>query len=171
LSSQSLRRAEFLGRHVRLVKLPNKLFWIGILLYTFSFLLQATWSGPPGSSSMPGFVCAFLSFIGPLIEARDVLFRNLPSSLEPLAILSLLISGWINPVFALTMFLELAEQHERTAAILKIALLLMMPFTAIFFVAFGVFPREGYFLWLVAMLLALFSERFSGIVATKNASA
>ena len=110
------------------------------------------------------------SFVYPLTEVRDALFRNMRSTLEPLPFLSRLVSGWINPVFALTVFLELSEPQERTASILKIVLLVMMPFTVIFFATFhGEYPREGYFLWLVAMLLALFPENLSDVFAKKTA--
>jgi hypothetical protein len=148
------------------VKQPSKLFWIGLLLYAFSFFLLAT------CSRMPGFLCAFFPFVYPRAETTDGLFRNMRRTLEPLPFLSLLISGWIHPVFALTVFLELSEQHERTASILKIVLLVMMPFTVVFFATCnGDDPREGYFLWFASMLLARFSERLSGIVGRKNAGA
>jgi hypothetical protein len=70
------------------------------------------------------------------------------------------------------MFLELSEPHERTASILKIVLLVMMAFTVVFFTSCGGdYPREGYFLWLAAMLLAVFSEQFSSAFVKGNAGA
>ncbi|MGA9570009.1 MAG: hypothetical protein WBS17_07975 [Candidatus Acidiferrales bacterium] len=154
------------------MKQTSKLFWTALLLYAASFFLLSTWSNPPMDGRMPGFLCAFFAFVYPLTEARDVLFRNIRPTLEPLPFLSLLVSGWINPVFALTMFLELSEQHERTASILKTVLLVMMPFTIIFFATFhGEYPREGYFIWLAAMLLALFPRNFSATFARMKTGA
>ena len=112
---------------------------------------------------MPGFLCAFFAFVYPLEEARLVLFNHVPPTLSAIPSLALIVSGWINPVFVVTMLLDLGEQHERTVSILKMVLVVMMLFTVVFFVTYPLsYPREGYFLWLVAMLLALFAESFSG---------
>jgi hypothetical protein len=74
--------------------------------------------------------------------------------------LSLLIAGWINPVFLVTAFFVLAEAHQRLVALLKVAVVVMIPFTWLFFATFrAVYPREGHFLWVFGMLLALFSDR------------
>jgi hypothetical protein len=147
------------------VKQPNKLFWTSLLLYAFSFCLLATWSEPPMDGRMPGFFCAIYAFVWPLHEIKEALLHNVPYALQPLPLVSLFISGCINPIFVAMIGLNLVEYPARTTSILKIALILMMPFTIVFFATFrGVYPREGYFLWVIAMLLALFSEQLSDIV-------
>jgi hypothetical protein len=108
---------------------------------------------------MPGFLCAFFAFLGPLDEAKLALFHNVPLSLHPVPYFSLLVAGWINPVFLTAAFLMLAETHQRLVVVLKVAVLLMIPFTWLFFASFGdSYPREGYFLWVFGMLLVLFSK-------------
>ena len=121
---------------------------------------------------MPGFLCAFFAFAYPLDEARLVLLHNVPPTLSAIPFVSLLVSGWINPVFVVTVFLDLSEQYKRTVSILKVVLVVMMLFTAVFFVTFPLnHPREGYFLWLVAMFLALFADSFSGSTTSHQAGA
>jgi hypothetical protein len=147
------------------MKQPSKFFWTSILLYIASFFLLATGSSPPGDGRMPGFLCAFFAFVVPLDEARLALLHKVPVALTAAQFLSLSVSGWINPVFVVTIFLILSEQRQRTVTVLKAVLLVMMLFTALFFLTFRLFyPREGYFLWLVAIFLALFAESFSGPV-------
>jgi hypothetical protein len=161
------------------VKLAPKLLWIGLLLYVVSFFLMATGAPSPVDGQtpdgrMPGFLCAFFAFIYPLEEARLALFDHVPPTLGAISFISLLVSGWINPVFVVTVFLDLSEQYERRVSILKIVLVVMMLFTAVFFMTFPVLflhPREGYFLWLVAMFLALFADSFSGSATRYRARA
>jgi len=138
-----------------------KLFWIGLLIYVASFFLFAT-GGSVGDGRMPGFLCAFFAFVLPPDLAKKALFDNVPIStvIGPVPYFSLLIAGWINPVFLITAFLFLAGIHRRLADILKVAVVLMIPFTWLFFATDRMFhPREGHFFWVVGMLLVLFSDR------------
>jgi hypothetical protein len=73
------------------------------------------------------------------------------------------VAAWINPVFLITAFLVLAETHQRLVVILKVAVILMIPFTWLFFATFRLlYPREGHFAWVLGMLLVLFSDRLAG---------
>jgi hypothetical protein len=146
------------------VLLPRnlKIFWSGLFVYFFSFLLLATRSSPPGDGRMPGFLCAFFAFVEPLNEAKLALFHNVPFSLHPVPYFSLLIAGWINPVFLVTAFLMLTDTHQRLVVILRVAVILMIPFSWLFFATFQLsYPREGHFVWVISMLLVLFSERLA----------
>lgn len=139
-----------------------KLFWVGLLFYGISFVLLATGGDSAGNGRVPGLLCAIYAFFLPLVEARDKIFHNVPIVLTPASYISLLISGWINPVFGITAFLILTETHRKLTAVLKVSILLMVPFTVVFFIDTPIFhPREGYFLWLIGMILALFSERLA----------
>ena len=139
-----------------------RLFYSGLLLYAASFFLLATGSFPPGDGRMLGFLCAFYAFALPIELGTKALFHNVPMPIDPVAYLSLLIAGWINPVFVVTAFLSLTQTHQRLVAVLKAAVVLMILFTLLFFATFKMFyPREGYFAWLVGMLLALFSGRIA----------
>jgi hypothetical protein len=72
-----------------------------------------------------------------------------------------LITGWINPAFLVTVALASFSRHRRLIAVLRIVVLLMVPFSWIEFHYQSVYPREGYFLWTVGMLLVLFSRELS----------
>jgi hypothetical protein len=116
----------------------------------------------PGTQPFFGFYCASFSFCYPWVEARDVLFHNVPPVFGPLAYISLLVSGWINPLFFFVAFLDLAEIHQRLASIFRKVILGMIPFAWFFaFYEIRTFPREGHFLWIIGMLLALYPRQFS----------
>jgi hypothetical protein len=158
--------ASFLPRHL-------KFFWIGLLIYAASFVLIATGPslGRDGfDGRLPGAFCAFYAFWLPLDFARDALFNNVPMDMGPVPYLSLLLSGWVNPVFLVAAFLQLTEKHPRLCRILKIAVVTMIPFTWVFFATFPMFyPREGHVLWVTGMLVALFSERLAKLQNLRTA--
>ncbi|GEM_PF-2483679 len=70
---------------------------------------------------------------------------------------SLEISGLINLVFWAAAVLILRGTHHRLVRALRIAILLMIPFSWIVFYVEQLNPREGYFLWIAGMMLILFS--------------
>lgn len=111
---------------------------------------------------MLGFLCAFYAFALPLELGTKALFHNVPMPIDAIPYLSLLIAGWINPVFVAAAFLSLTRIHKKLVAVLKSAVLIMILFTLLFFATFKMFyPREGYFIWLAGMLLVLFSDRIA----------
>ena len=75
--------------------------------------------------------------------------------------LSVLISGWINPVFLITAILVFVGRLQRLIAVLRIVVVLMTPFCWAVFHYEGVYPREGHFVWIVAMLLVLLSRELT----------
>ncbi len=130
-----------------------KLFWIGLLIYVFSFFLVAVAGQRVLSGPARGYHCASYAFLLPLQAPRgESLTHNL------LEFISLLISGWINPVFLIAVALFLNGRHKRSFTILRVIIFLMIPFCWIVFFYEGLYPREGYFLWIMAMLLVLFSD-------------
>lgn len=132
------------------VKGKRIVFWTGLLLYVASFFLIAVVAG---SSTVPGIYCANIALRGPWTIGNAMLRSN------PLEFSSLLISGWINPLFLITIILMSREQFPQPIAILKIIILLMIPFCWIVFCYEELYPREGHFLWVIGMLLVLFSGR------------
>lgn len=135
-----------------------KIFWTGVLLYVVSFFLFAAALTGPGSP-FPGFLCAYVAFFGPLQSGHPL--SAPPFQGNQLAFISLVVSGWINPVFITTVALDLSEQYPKRVAVLKIVVLAMIPFCWVFFLSFHVYPREGYFVWILGILAALFSNRLS----------
>lgn len=104
-----------------------KLFWTGLLIYAISFVLFAT-GGSVGDGRMLGLMCAFFAFVLPVNAARLALFHNVPLPIPPVPYVSLIIAGWINPIFLVTAFLIMAGVHQRLVAILKVAVVSMLPF-------------------------------------------
>ena len=124
---------------------PPRIFWAGFIVYLFSFFFISVGGIIDGRTSpFVGGFCAFFAFFYPWIEARDVLLHNVPPLFGPLAYVSLLVSGLINPIFLGWAFLELTELSTRFDPFLRFALLAMIPFSWIF-IFFGLYtyPREG----------------------------
>ena len=71
----------------------------------------------------------------------------------------LLIIGWINIAFLASLTIRWRSGNGRAFRILRTATLLMIPFCWIVFYNERLYPREGHVLWVVGMVLALFSER------------
>jgi hypothetical protein len=132
--------------------LQRKILWAGMLVYAVSFVLVAVGGGGLFAGA-PGFACAVEAISAPLhlSDIGILAFENI----------SLHISGLINPVFLATVILMLVKPSHRLVLIAKVALLLMAPFCWVVFHYEGLYPREGYFLWIFGMLLVLFSTNLA----------
>ena len=73
----------------------------------------------------------------------------------------LLISGWINPLFLIAAVLGFLGRHERSFAALRIVVVLMIPFCWVVFYYEDLYAREGHFVWILGMLLVLFSREIA----------
>jgi 4-amino-4-deoxy-L-arabinose transferase-like glycosyltransferase len=104
----------------------------------------------------PGYWCAYVTLFLPW--SRDGL-----NSLHewPLLYFAILLSGWITPMFLLTLGFLLKKSTHNTGQTLRIVLLLMLPACWIVFSQEHLRPRYGYYLWTAAMLLALFASSLS----------
>jgi hypothetical protein len=69
-----------------------------------------------------------------------------------------ILNGWINPLFFLTMVLMLVGKTPRLTRIFRYVVLSMIPLCWVALLYDHVYPREGYILWTVGMLLVLFSN-------------
>ena len=141
----------------------ERMFWIGLLIYGISFCLVAVGEtkSSPGNQPLFGFACASMALIYPVIEARAALLHNVPIVLPPTVYVSLLISGWINPLFMMAVFLDLTNRL-RAVRILRFVVLSLIPFSwFVIFLFLRAYPREGHFLWIVGILLVLFSNQMS----------
>jgi peptidoglycan/LPS O-acetylase OafA/YrhL len=143
------------------------LFWIGISIYAGSFLLVDVVGNGPGR----GYVSAWVSLVLPWSGnpfGHQGIFEN-----KPAEYFALLLSGWINPVFLLTLFCIRRKRPRRLINILRMAILLMIPCCWVVFHHEGFYPREGHFLWILGMLLVLFANEASELSianATEQAS-
>jgi hypothetical protein len=131
------------------------LFGIGMVLYAVSFALVAVAYRSPGAGPMRGYQAALFSIWGALAEnplSDHWLFQD-----TKFVYVSLLISGLINPLFLVILSLA-ARAYQQAVAILRIILLLMIPFCWVGFDWQTSYPREGFYTWISGMVLALFSN-------------
>ena len=129
---------------------------VGLALYVGAFFLVAAHDADSSSSfsvrGYPGWFCAAITLRNVWgHEGLDLLRQS------RLVYFSLLFSGWINPLFLITLLAQLVRPKGRLAFVLRILLLLMFPACWIVFIQMGLRPREGYFLWTAAMLLVMFA--------------
>jgi len=105
---------------------------------------------------MRGYECAYLAVASALTTTP--FSPNSTAYAPPFQYLSILISGLINPVFLVYATLAFLKQKPRAARVLKFVLLSMIPFCWIVFQFLKVYPREGHVLWVIGMLLVLYSS-------------
>ena len=124
------------------------MFGAAILAYTLSFALTAASNQ---TLAVPGYYCAYGAFLTPFAMDSRMFERKTMVSI------AFLISGWINIAFLVSLVIRWRSGNGRAFRILRIATLLMIPFCWIVFYNEHLYPREGHVLWIVAMVLALFS--------------
>lgn len=132
----------------------------GLALFAVSFLpaipAVKEKSAPATSPGVPGFTCAMLTLQMPWSKDGQNLRRQ-----APLQYVSILFSGWINPLFLVTLLLVLIKPRWRLSILLRYVVTLLFVFCWIVFSEFHLYPRQGHFLWMFGILLALYSNRFS----------
>jgi hypothetical protein len=127
---------------------------LGMALYIGAFFLIAAHDAHTSASDRgyPGWFCAVITLINPWGHDGLTLLRE-----SPLQYFALLFSGWINPLFLLTLLAQLVRPKGRLAFVLRIVLLVTFPACWIVFFSMNLYPREGYFAWTAAMLLVVFA--------------
>lgn len=128
----------------------------GIAMFALSFMLSAVKeaSAGPSSPGVRGFTCAVLTLQMPWSkDGRDLLQQ------APVQYFSILLSGWINPAFIITLLLVITRPRWRASRILTYVVTLMFIFCWIVFFQLHLYPRQGYFLWMFGILLALYSSK------------
>jgi hypothetical protein len=134
-----------------------KTFWIGLLIYAVSFLLVAVVIEFPASQRIGGYVCALVSLASPIdwpLHEKDGIFEH-----RKFEYFSMIISGLINPVFLVFVSLILAGRKLWVSNFLRVIVPLMIPFCWVVFSYEHLLPREGHFLWIVGIVLVLFSAK------------
>jgi hypothetical protein len=119
-------------------------FWLGLVIYAVSFALVAVADRGPSRGLIRGYWAAIFPIWIPLLYnpfQAAWLFHD-----RKFDYVALLISGWINPLFLITLTLALLRRYKRAIAILRIILLLMFPFCWVVFYSQGFYPREGHLL-------------------------
>jgi hypothetical protein len=136
------------------MKMNRVVALIGFLLYIGSFFLLAVseTTATASTEGFKGYSCAFLALISPWGHGGMEMLHD-----KPLAYFSVLVSGWINPVFLITAVMLWIRPHGRAGAFLRIVTVLMFPAVWLAFKEMQLRPRAGYWLWTAGMLLVLFS--------------
>ena len=152
--------------------------WIGAALYALSFFLAATSDVHPlqitqtrdavtdaPNPALPGWMCAVYALVVPFSVLVNGA-QNQSASPSLLALIALLITGLINPLFLATFVTVLrhrqrAVEHSpdrarRHAALLRNRVL-----------HFGMYPREGFLVWVLAMLLVVSSAELGAATAAR----
>ena len=142
-------------RRSRVVLLVAMILFVGSFFGTAVICRSAFISG----TEVPGFSCAEITLLTPWSEDGAKLLHE-----YPLGYVAMLLSGWINLIFLITVVLLFRDRARRLANVLRIALLLMLPACWIVFFYQNLRPGYAYFLWMAAMLLALFSSSFSNLL-------
>ena len=136
------------------MKIDRTLLLFGLALYIASFfLISVRNAGGSGSDGGRGYMCAFLALSLPW--GRDG--WNMLHS-DPVSYFSILLSGWINPLFLITLLVRWIRPMARLGWILGAILLLMFPACWVVFAKVQLRPAAGYFLWTGAIVLSLFSK-------------
>jgi hypothetical protein len=108
---------------------------------------------------VPGFFCAEITIIMPWSDDGIKLLHE-----HPLGFVATTLTGWINLFFVAGVILLLRGRHGRVTNVLRTALLFMLPACWIVFFYENLRPGYAYFLWIAAMLLALFSSSVANLL-------
>jgi len=129
---------------------------LGFALFAGSFFLTAVKDVNAGAkdSGMIGFKCASLALRIPWGHEGQGLRHS-----SPVQYYSMLISGWINPAFLLTLVLVLVQPGWRASQILRVVVVLMFAACWVVFSQVHLHAQVGYYLWMVGIILALFAPR------------
>lgn len=139
----------------------SRILWTGPAIYAVSFFLVGVRRPESGGGPVRGCSCAWTSLVLPW-TGIDLWSQGVGPILMPAA----LIAGWINPIFVAATVVSLT-QRRRLFAVFRIVVLLMFPACWIVFF-FGFWPREGYFIWTIGMLLVLFWEGLADLTAGRD---
>jgi TctA family transporter len=135
--------------------------WIALLagigMFAASFLLPAVKqaSSAPGSHGMSGYECAFIALVVVLEQGGKLVQQN------PVQFFAVLFSGWINPLFLVSLLLILIKPRWQLSVWFRYLVTAMFVCCWIVFYQVHLDPRQGYFLWMFGILLALYSNLFS----------
>ena len=129
----------------------------GIGMFVWSFTLPAVReaSASPGSPGISGYKVATLALVVPWGQGRELLKQ------APLQYFSILFSGWINPLFLVSLLLILIKPRWRLSIWFRYLVTAMFVCCWIVFYQIHLDPRQGYFLWMFGILLALYSSLLS----------
>jgi hypothetical protein len=136
----------------------EKVLLVALIVFAISFFLPAIWISHVIPRTANGYWCAWVTLVSPW--TADGL-KDLPTA--PVKYFSILLSGWINPLFLISVVLSRKKSARKLSRTLRTIALVLMPVCWIVFYTQGVYPFIGYFIWTAAMIAALFSSSFSAV--------
>src|SRR5437867_2212305 len=96
-------------------------FGAAMLVYLLSFALTAVSRSELGQSlAIPGYDCAYMALVTPVLDSRFFERKTMES-------IAFLLSGWINIVFLAALAMRWWEGNRRPFKILRTITLLMIP--------------------------------------------
>lgn len=129
----------------------------GIALFAYSFTLPAVKEAKETTSTgMIGYKCATLTLLVPWGKDGFQLLRD-----SPLQYVSILLSGWINPVFLIALLFAIIRPRLRASLTLSMVTTAMFVFCWIVFSQLHLHPLAGYWTWMSGILLALYSNQLA----------
>jgi hypothetical protein len=130
---------------------------VALLAFIASFFLTAA-NNANGARNAPGPSGYLFAFTALSFPWEEVGLKMLDK--RPMGFFSTLLSGWINPIFLVTVFLLQIKRTMQWGRVLRVVLLLMLPSCWIAFGYWHLRPRYGYFLWTASIVVALFADSF-----------
>ena len=128
-------------------------FFGSLAVFMASFFVTAVHSTDIFHFSVPGYLVALSTLLSPW--GNDDSMQDL--SRNATAYLSFLLSGIINPLFLVALALLHTRRMKQLGKLLRIIVIGLFPACWIYFWQDGMRPSAGYFLWTIAMLVALFA--------------
>jgi len=131
------------------------IWWTGWALYAASFVMVAA----PGFF---GFVFAYWALTIPWrADTLGIFYNATPQRL------AILVAGWMNPLFLAAAITEFHGRHKTVSAVLRILVVAMIPCCGVVSQYDGFHFREGFYAWILGMLLVLFSDNLASIRAQR----
>jgi hypothetical protein len=140
------------------IQRSEKVLLVALIVFAIAFFLPAIWIPHVSPRTATGYWCAYVTLVSPW--TADGL-KDLPTA--PIKYFSILLSGWINPLFLISIVLSRREKTVRPSRTLRTVALILMPTCWIVFYTQGVYPFVAYFIWTAAMIVALFSSSSSSV--------
>lgn len=128
----------------------------GLVLFAVSFKLPAIQEvAKPGvtPNTITGYNCAVLSLVQPWGKEGLTLLHS-----DPVNYFSILVSGWINPVFLIALLVLLIRPVARINWVFRVMVPLMFICCWIVFNKIHFSAYTGYYAWMCGILLVLFSD-------------
>ena len=131
------------------------MFWIGLFLYSVSFLLISVGDRIPNSRPDRGYDSAVWSLFFAYADIKLRLLGNHGYTQNLLECFSLFVSSLINVFFLSFLSASRIWRQSRRLQLFGFLILLMIPFCWIVFYYQNMYPREGHFAWVLGMLLVV----------------